>query len=392
MRVVIVGGGVGGLACAQKLAASDSGIDIRLVARSLRHDFAPSFLWVMNGARRPDDASRSLEALERDGVRVTAAEVTAIDLDGGTLMTSGGEIPFDELVLAPGAELAPETIPGLAAGAHGFYTREDAERLRGALERFGGGRVLIVVASMPFKCPAAPYEAAFLIDDLLRRRGVDARVDIVTAEPQPMPVAGPDVGVLVRGLIERRGIGFSPGRRLRSVDPEAREARFADGGVPRPADPGESGPVDGGEPYDLLVAIPPHRAPAFVAESSLAGPAGWIPVDPSTLRAADRVHAIGDVTAIALPNGMMLPKAGVFAHAEGEVVAANLAAVAAGRPSTASFDGHGACFLETGSGRAGFADGDFYASPAPAVRLRPPARHWHWGKLLFEWRWLRRLR
>lgn len=229
---------------------------------------------------------------------------------------------------------------------------------------------------MPFKCPAAPYEAAFLIDELLRRRGVTAKVDVVTAEPQPMPVAGKQIGAQVAGLLTSRQIGFSPARRLQSVDPDGREARF----------------LDGVEPFDLLVAIPPHHAPAFIANSPLAGPNGWVPVDPHTLRAGEHVHAIGDVTAIKLPNGMMLPKAGVFAHAQAEVVADSLAAAARGKQGEARFDGHGSCFLETGGGRAGLASGNFYAEPDPELRMRAPARRWHWGKVLFERRWLSRLR
>ena len=373
MKVVVIGGGVGGLACAQRLAKrADDQLRIQLIDRSLRHDFAPSFLWLMVGRRKAERLSRSLDGLGRDGVEVTEAEVEGIDPKGGIVATSGGEVAFDELVLAPGATLAPGAIPGLGDAAHGFYTREDATRLGDALDGFRGGRVLIVVAAMPFKCPAAPYEAAFLIDDLLARRGVTARVDMVTAEPQPMPVAGREIGAGIAAMLEERGIGFAPNRKLESVDAGAREARFG----------------DGSESYDLLVAVPPHRAPEFVAASSLAGSEGWVPVDPATLRAAENVHAIGDVTAIKLANGMALPKAGVFAHGEAEVVADN---IAAGSAAAARFDGHGSCFLETGGGRAGFASGDFYADPDPTVRMRRPARRWHWGKLLFERRWLARL-
>lgn len=376
MRVVIVGGGVGGIVCASRLAAKDSSIEVQVVADRLRHDFAPSFLWLLTGERRPEQVSRSLAPLRGRGITLTQAEVEGVDLSSGRLSTSAGEIAFDELVLAPGAALAPEAIPGLAEAGHGFYTRTDAERLRDALRAFGGGRLLVVVAAMPFKCPAAPYEAALLIDDLLRRRGVTARVDVVSAEPQPMPVAGRQIGAQITGLLAARGIGFAPGRKLESVDPDGRKARFS----------------DGAESFDLLVAIPPHRAPTFLAGSPLAGPNGWVPVDPQSLRATDHVHAIGDVSAIRLANEMMLPKAGVFARAQGEVVAENLAAVAHGKPATASFDGHGACFLEIGAGRAGFASGNFYASPVPAIAMHGPARRWHWGKVLLERRWLWRLR
>lgn len=376
MEVVIVGSGVGGLACAQRLARHRDGISVTLVDRRLRHDFAPSFLWLITGERSAAQVSRPLTPLGRQGVRLVEAEVRGIDLERAELATSGPGLRFDELVLAPGASLAPDAVPGLADAAHGFYSREDAERLRDALATFAGGRVLVVVAAMPFKCPAAPYEAAFLIDDLLRRRGIPAQVDVVTAEPQPMPVAGAAIGAQVSSMLHARGIGFTPTRTLQSVNPDQREALFA----------------DGSEPYDLLVAIPPHRAPAFIADSALAGPQGWIPVDPHTLRATEGVHAIGDVTAIMLANGKPLPKAGVFAHGQAEAVADNLAARAGGRTPQASFDGHGACFLETGAGRAGYASGDFYADPDPAVRMRRPARRWHWGKVLFERRWLRRLR
>lgn len=376
MKVVVVGGGVGGLACAQRLARRGDDVAVTLVDRTLRHDFAPSFLWLMTGQRTPERISRSLSPLARVGVDLLEAEVIGVDPAAGRVSSTAGELEYDQLVLAPGAALAPETIPGLAQAAHGFYTREDAERLRDALASFPGGRVLVAVAAMPFKCPAAPYEAAFLVEDLLRRRGAPARVDIITAEPQPLPVAGEQIGAQVAAMLAQRGIGFQSGRQLVSVDADAHEARFA----------------DGDEPFDLLIAIPPHRPPQFVADSPLAGPQGWIPVDAQTLQAGDNVHAIGDVTAIKLPSGMMLPKAGVFAHAEGEVVADNLAHAAAGTQPAARFDGHGACFLETGGGRAGMASGDFYASPLPAVRMRRPARRWHWGKVLVERRWLARLR
>lgn len=375
MRVVIVGGGIGGLACAQRLVRRGDGVEVTLIDSTLRHDFAPSFLWLMTGQRTPESVSRSLAPLARTGLQIVQAEVTEMDPAVGSLSTTAGEVRYDQLVLAPGAALAPEAIPGLAQAAHGFYTREDAQRLRDALATFGGGRVLVAVAAMPFKCPAAPYEAAFLVEDLLRRRGTPVQVDVVTAEPQPLPVAGERIGARVAAMLAERGIGFRPGRQLVSVDADAREARFA----------------DGDESFDLLIAIPPHRAPRFVADSPLAGPQGWIPVDARTLRAGDGVHAIGDVTAIKLPSGMLLPKAGVFAHAEGEVVADNLARIAAGNEPAGTFDGHGACFLETGSGRAGMAGGDFYADPRPAVRMRRPARTWHWGKVLFERRWLARL-
>ena len=80
----------------------------------------------------------------------------------------------------------------------------------------------------------------------------------------------------------------------------------------------------------------------------------------------------------------MLPKAGVFAHAQAGVVAERIAGELAGREPRAGFDGHGACFLELGHGGAGYAGGDFYAEGAPRVRMRRPGRHWHVAKVALE--------
>lgn len=101
------------------------------------------------------------------------------------------------------------------------------------------------------------------------------------------------------------------------------------------------------------------------------------------------VYAIGDVTTVPLAMGKPLPKAGVFAHRQAEVVAQNIAALRTGSGARQMYDGHGECFVETGNGRAGFGTGNFYAEPLPQIALRGPNRFWHWGKVLFEWKWLR---
>jgi sulfide:quinone oxidoreductase len=93
---------------------------------------------------------------------------------------------------------------------------------------------------------------------------------------------------------------------------------------------------------------------------------------------------VGDATLIPLAMGKPLPRAGVFAHAQAEAVARNISATVAGKAATARFDGRGACFIETGAGRAGFGSGNFYAEPLPAVRMRRPGWWWHAGKVLFE--------
>ncbi|MFY9269536.1 MAG: FAD/NAD(P)-binding oxidoreductase [Candidatus Manganitrophaceae bacterium] len=189
-----------------------------------------------------------------------------------------------------------------------------------------------------------------------------------------MPVAGPVVGNAVKEMVEEREIAFHPMMKIASVEWSIRELHFENGQRTR---------------YDLLVAIPPHRAPQVVKDSGLAGESGWIPVDSSTLKTRyEGIYAIGDITSVLLPVGKPLPKAGVFAHHQAETVAKNIAAEIAGGNASESFDGHGYCFLEMGAGRAGFAGGNFYALPEPQIKLRKPGYHWHWGKVLFERWWL----
>jgi sulfide:quinone oxidoreductase len=350
--------------------------------RSAQHAFAASFPWVMVGWRRPNQVTRPLRRLVLPGVDVVAAEVRGLDAAARRVETTAGTFAYDYLTVALGADLAPDAVPGLAESAHTFYSLDGSAALRDALFSFRGGKVAVVVAGLPYKCPGAPHEGAMLVADFLNRRSLDSasEVHLYTPEPGPLPVAGPALGDMVRAMLDERGVSFHPGKVLRSVEVAAKELVF-----------------DGGEraPYDLLVTIPPHRAPRVLQGTGLTNDAGWVPVDRSTLQAAaEGVYAIGDVAAIGLPGRwkaevpLSLPKAGVFAHAQAKVVAQRIAAQALGTAPDAEFAGYGYCMLEAGRGRAGAAAGDFFAEPSPRVDLRPIRRTWHAGRVLFEQWWL----
>jgi sulfide:quinone oxidoreductase len=381
--IVVLGGGIGGMVAANTIRRQlPSSHRVVLVEKNPQHAFAPSFLWLMTGDREPDQIRRPLAGLLRRGVELVQAEVLGIDPVHRKVRTSAKDLPYDQLIVALGADLAPEAIPGLADGSHTFFTFDGATRLRDALRAFSGGRIAVVVSAMPYKCPGAPHEGAMLIADYFRRRGLSRQTEIhlFTPESQPMPVAGPQLGEAVRGMLQSKGIEFHPLHGLTAVDPGAREMSF-DNGV-------RSG-------YDLLVAVPPHRAPRAVVDAGLTNQAGWVPVDPRTLRTSQNgVYAIGDVTAVPIPGRwkpdvpLMLPKAGVFAHAQAEVAAQRVVSEVTGRSCEATFCGDGYCMLEAGEDLAGFAFGNFFAEPAPDVQLRQIGKAWHLGKVLFEKWWL----
>jgi sulfide:quinone oxidoreductase len=380
--VVILGGGVGGIITANDLRRRLSNEHrIVLVERNAEHAFAPSFLWLMTGDRRPQQVRRPLVQLLRTGVEFVHGSAEGLDLNRHRIVTSAGDIGYDYLVVALGAELAPETVPGLADGAQTFYTFDGASHLRDALSRFSGGRVAVVVAAMPYKCPGAPHEGAMLIADCFRKRGLSGSTELhlFTPESQPMPVAGPALGEAVQQLLHSKGIRFHPLHSLTAVDTQTRTARFQQEAFQ----------------YDLLVAIPPHRPPSLLRDTGITNPAGWVAVNVNTLATRhERVFAIGDVTAIPIPGRwkpdvpLMLPKAGVFAHVQAEVVAARIAAEISGRQPKEEFCGDGYCMLEAGEDLAGFAYGNFFAQPTPQVNLRQVGKAWHIGKVLFEKWWL----
>lgn len=348
-----------------------------LVERESEHVFASSFLWMMIGQRSADQISRPMAALAKRGIELISGTIECIDPAARTIRVDGTELSGDYVVIALGADLAPETIPGLAQAGHNFYTLIGAESLRDARLKVRSGRIVVLVSAMPFKCPGAPNEAAMLLEYDCRQRGVRDRVqlDLYTAEPGPMPVAGSAVSGALREMIESKGIGYHPNHAVTAVDPAQRRISFANGAT---AD------------FDLLAYIPPHRAPQVVRDAGVCADSGWVPVDRGMMTTKfPGVFAIGDVTGIMLTSiNKPLPKAGVFAHNEAEVVAHNIARAVTGKGAERRFTGDGACFLESGDGRAAFGSGNFYADPAPQIRLRQPSMILHLGKVAYEKFWL----
>jgi len=376
---LVLGGGVGGVTTARRLRKLlDPNDRIMLVERDPEFRFAPSFLWVLNGRRRPAQITRDLRRLRTRGIEIVEDEVQVIDASARTVTTANGTLEADIVVVALGAQLAPDAVPGFATDAHVFYTLPGAQSAAHAIASISSGRVAVLVAGMPYKCPAAPYEAAFLTDAVLRKRGVRdrVRVDIYTPEPLPMPTAGPAIGEALCSMLAQRDIGFHPGLAIERVDPETHRLHFPD-----------EPPVG----YDVLLGVPPHRPPPAVATSAIAGDSGYATVDAHTLAtSAPGVYAIGDATAIPIAGGKFLPKAGVFAEAEAETVARRIAADWRDKKPPEPFDGTGSCFVELGDGRAAYAAGGFYEPDGPQVTMRRPGRHWHLAKVALEQYWMRR--
>jgi len=377
--ILVLGGGIGGISAATRLRRRlPANHHVILIEREICHVYPPSLLWLMVGRRDAEAISRPLAVLAERGIDVVRGAIEHIDADKKTVAVNGHDYTGDYLVVALGAEYASDTVPGLGAAGYNFYSLGGASALREARLSFKRGRIAVLVSKLPFKCPAAPYEAAMLLEADFRRRGLRAAVDfaLYTPEPGPMPVAGPEVSARVRGLLDAKRIDYRPEHAVTAVDTHAHRLSFANGAV---AD------------FDLLAYVPPHRAPAAVREAGLTDAGGWIPVDRATLETKFHgVYAIGDVTGIPLSMGKPLPKAGVFARGEAEAVADNIAHAVTGKGAPRRFAGYGACFIEIGHGRAGFGSGNFFGEPVPQIRLRPPGYFHYLMKIALEKFWLSR--
>ena len=383
--IVILGGGTGGLVAANELKKkAGERARVILIDKNPHYIYAPSFLWLMLGDRQAEKIQKPLSLLKRKGIEVVNEEIVDIDPAVKIVKTQNGDYQYDYLIISLGAELAPEKIPGLAPNGYNLYELQEIERLRDDLKNFSGGKVAIVISSLPFKCPAAPYEAAFLLNERFQERGINGKteINIYTPETLPLPAAGPDIGKVVAKMLEERKIGFNPEAKLVLVNPQKKELQFENVKT-------ANGSTVLTTSFDLLIFIPPHQGPKVVRDSGLGNEAGWIPVDKETLKTKyDKVFAIGDVIAATVASGKPRPKAGVFAHYEAEVVVENIVRELQGLPADKKYDGRASCFLETGFGKAGFAYGNFYNVPAPAIKMKRPGRMWHWGKILFEKYWL----
>ncbi len=229
-KVVILGGGAGGLVVANQLRkqlARDN--EIVLVDKEKNHLFYPSLLWLMVGWRKIEQIQKPLSLLQRKGIKFINASAQKIDFEKRVVSTSEKDIPFDYLVIALGAATFPEKILGFLEGAYNLYDLSGAEKIRNALENFDKGRVVILITSMPFKCPAAPYEAALLLSAYFITKQMGVEIEVITPETLPMGVAGPEVGNMVVSLLKARGIHFMPERQVVNIVHGKKEIAFKRG-------------------------------------------------------------------------------------------------------------------------------------------------------------------
>ena len=233
-QILILGGGTEGLVVANELRKKlGREHKIILIDKNEKHIYAPSFLWLMLGKRRAEEIQKPLNLLRKKWIDFINEEIIKIIPEKKLVKTTGNEFNYDYLVISLGAELAPEKIKNISKAGYNLYQLEDVEKLRDDLKVFQGGKVCIVISALPFKCPAAPYEAAFLLDEYFSKKRIRGKteISIFTPETLPMPAAGQEIGEAIRSMLESRNINFTPEVQLVSVDSDKKELKFKAGKI-----------------------------------------------------------------------------------------------------------------------------------------------------------------
>ncbi|HBV89355.1 MAG TPA: pyridine nucleotide-disulfide oxidoreductase [Desulfosporosinus sp.] len=374
-KTLILGGGIGGIVAANALKKHmGASMQVTVVDRETNHYFASSFPLLMIGEKNPSTITRELKQLRRKKIEVLNSEVTKLDLPGHRVTTNQGDLYYDHLVISLGVEYHPEAVSGFSEFALNAYDLKDVIKINNRLNNFSSGQIVLFISSAPYKCPPAPYEIMFLLDQFFRSRRFRHKVKltIVTPDYSPEPLAPPKVGQRVRKMLKEKGIELITEAKVLKVE---KNVLILDHGTKIHA--------------DLLLGIAPHWTPEVLRDTDLVDSRGFVKVNPFTLETRyPSVYAIGDANAIRLPvMGAYAPKAGVFAHAQADVVARNIILSSRGLKPKYQYKGKGMCIMNTGFGRACYSSVHYYKKPRPFITLLRPTTLAYWAKVAFEKYW-----
>ena len=363
-EIVIIGGGVGGTLAANILARklTRRRAHVTLIDRTGRHCFQPGWLYVPFGGEPPEHLERDERSLLDRRVTLAIGDIATINRDARLIeMVDGMHFPYDTLIIATGARLAPELLPGYSEGAHHFYSAEDALQLHAALRAFTGGRIVVGAADLPYKCPPAPLEFAFLLEDYLRQHNLREQTEIVYLSPLNRVFPIETIATFAAPLLHERGIRAELNFTPNAIDAQARAIHSAEGAT---------------LPYDLLVLVPPHRGAQIVGEAGLGNSLGWVPTDRETLQCTldPNIYVVGDA------NDLPISKSGSAAHFGAKVVANRIIAELLHRHELPRYTGEVMCFIETGQGQASQVVFDYNHPPQPPA----PNQLYHYEKTLFN--------
>jgi sulfide:quinone oxidoreductase len=376
-KIVILGAGFGGLCISNILRKNlDDTHDIIVIDKKDYFMMGLTNLWILDGRRKLENSKIPLTNLKSKGITFIQDEITKIDTKSKLVKTlHNDDQPYDFLVIALGTDMSTNMIPGFNTySTFNLYDGECIPSLRKNILSLEKGKIAIVIMGFPYKCPPAPYESALIINQILRNSDKRKQIDIEIYFPSylPLPVAGEQLNSKLTFMLKKQNLNLFPNYSLKEVHSNNLEFYNCQK-----------------KEYDILVGIPFHLPPPVIKKSGLLEPKeNWISVNRFTLETRFKdLFAIGDVTEIKINDIIAVPKAGIFAEGQARAVASQIIHTIGNGSQEypiVDFDGKGFCFMETGNGKAGFIDTNFYNSEGATTILKNPSTIYYKKKINFE--------
>jgi len=382
-RIVILGAGTAGTMMANKLrnTLDREEWDITIVDQFKTHYYQPGFLFIPFGIYNKQDVIKPKSDFIPAGVNMIYSEIDRVEAEANKVHLSGGQVlNYDYLIIATGTKTFPSETPGLKdklwyKEIFDFYTVEGAVALQKFFKGWEGGKLVMAITELPYKCPVAPLEFVFLADAYFTEKGIREKVDITYVTPMPGAFTKPIATKMLSELLEEKNIKVVPDFYIERVDNDNKKLISYD-----------EKEID----FDVLTVVPVNMGDDMIERSGLGDDMNFVPTNKQTLQseAHHNIFVLGDASNI--PTS----KAGSVAHFAAEILFENLMSAIEGRPLKAKFDGHANCYIETGHGKGALIDFNYDTEPLPGTFPLPGVGPFgllkntkinHYGKVMFRW-------
>ncbi len=382
-RIVILGAGTAGTMMANKLRNTLDKEDwnITIVDQFKTHYYQPGFLFIPFGIYNKEDVIKPKADFIPVGVNMIYSAIDRVEAGANKVHLDGGKVlNYDFLIVATGTKTYPEETPGLKdklwyKEIFDFYTVEGAVALQKFFKGWEGGKLVMAITEVPYKCPVAPLEFVFLADAYFTEIGIRSKVDITYVTPMSGAFTKPIATKMLSELLEEKNIKVIPDFYIEHVDNDEKKLVSFD---------------EIEVPFDVLTVVPMNMGDEMVERSGLGDDMNFVLTDKETLQSKqhENIFVLGDAANI--PTS----KAGSVAHFAAEILFENLMSAIEGRPLQAKFDGHANCYIETGFGKGALIDFNYDTEPLPGTFPLPGIGPFgllkntkinHYGKVMFRW-------
>jgi sulfide:quinone oxidoreductase len=382
-KILILGAGTAGTIMANKLrrALDREEWEITIIDKEKTHFYQPGLLFIPFGIYNKQDVIKPKSDFIPAGVNLIYQEIKRIEAEKSRVtLVNGKSLEYDFLIIATGAHLKPAETPGMQdklwhKEIFDFYTLEGALALHDYFRDWQGGKLVMAITEMPFKCPVAPIEFVCLAEAFFTQKGIRDKVEITLVTPLSGAFTKPVATRMLSDLLKGKNIHIIPDFYIERIDNENKKLISYD----------EQEVL-----FDVLTIVPMNKGADFIGTSGLGDDMNFVPVDKHTLQHEQyrNIFVLGD--AAALPTS----KAGSVAHFSAEILFENMISAIDKRPLSASFDGHSNCYIETGYGKGALIDFNYDTEPLPGTFPLPVIGPFgllkntkinHYGKLMFRW-------